>query len=126
LTADKKGSWIVNVPFSIAPGSYTLTINTQDSSNKPYALKRQFSIAKIGEQVLGDSTPAATLVPTASPTPLPTITSAPIITSAPTPTAVVAQITKVPTPPVTGADDWKMAVGSFALIVVGAGLVFAF
>ena len=74
------GLWSYTPKKPLAPGKQSVTITTQDATNKPVAITHMFEILKSGTQVLGDATPSATLTPTT--TILPTITTAPASTLA--------------------------------------------
>lgn len=77
--ADKNGQWQVNIDFDLLPGDYQLEANSFDDRGNKLEQSVNFKIIKSGEQVLGEATPSATLIP--SPTVTPTIfpTSTPII-----------------------------------------------
>ncbi len=65
---DEKGNWSIDLPVNLEPGQYQLEVIGQELSTK-LAKIREFTIAKSGEQVLGEATPSATLIsPTISPT----------------------------------------------------------
>ncbi len=103
------GTWKADDVRNLSPGEYTLTISTRDNQNKPVVKTSSFTIAKSGEQVLGEATPEAspTLAPTTTPTPV-----------------LVTNLS--PSPPVTGASPLPFVFASTALIIVGLGLLLAF
>lgn len=72
VPVDAQGDWRVSIPGSILPGNYTLIMTSEDANGKKIGEKRTFSLAKSGEQVLGDATGSATLTPTKTLTPSPT------------------------------------------------------
>ncbi len=130
------GSWFVDVPVSLPAGSYTFTATSEDATGKQIVLKRKFTIAKSGEQVLGDATPSGTLSPTASPTAILTSTpsATPIITFTPSPTITQPLFTATPIatmspsliPSLGAFDSNSIFWGSLGMIVIGAGLLFVF
>lgn len=122
ITADKEGQWKIELPIAIASGSYTLVATTDDEKGKKMTLKRNFSIAKSGEQVLGDATGGATTT-----TPVPTGVS-PLPTATPEVQAYVTADPSVltPTPPVSGLDSNIFMYSSMALIIMGAGFLLVF
>lgn len=81
--ADKNGQWQVNIDFDLLPGDYQLDANSLDDRGNKLEQTVAFKIIKSGEQVLGEATPSATLIPspTITPTIIPTIfpTNTPII-----------------------------------------------
>ena len=134
-TADFAGGWFVDVPVPFSPGSYKLTVKTEDGKGTPVTLTRSFTIAKSGEQVLGDATPSGTITPSATPSAEPTAQ----LTASPSPTDIVTPTqtplptelpTAVPSPsvlPTSGAfNPSPMLWGSAGMIIVGVGLLFVF
>ncbi len=89
---DQKGDWSIDLPVNLDPGQYQLEAIGQDI-NKKITKTRQFTIAKSGEQVLGEATPSATTIPTIitptiitptlffTQTPIPTIYKSGIVSS---------------------------------------------
>lgn len=68
-TVSATGVWIAESAQAFAPGRYLLKVAIQDNYGAVRSLERAFTIAKAGEQVLGESvtqlsTPSATLIPT--------------------------------------------------------------
>jgi len=105
---DELWQWTPGYPLS--SGSYTLSIETVDKSGRKTIMTRRFTILKSGEQVLSDSTPSATIVPTE--TTIPQIQPTTIPTPAsliPTPTATL--ITPIP---ITGS-------GLPGILLIGGG-----
>ena len=112
------GTWNITVANSIPPGLYTLSVTLLDSARKNVTLTREFSIAKSGEQVLGEATASGSLTPTSvAPTTAPVITS--VITS------TIAPLIS-PTLYQTGFNSAPLAFISLAFIILGAGILFIF
>lgn len=84
--ADNRGGWLANLIRPLTPGTYFLSMATVDAQQQTITVSRTFTIAKSGEQVLGDATgPGAlspTVIPQATLEPSPTVAEIP--TSAPT------------------------------------------
>lgn len=118
-SADKNGEWKVAVSKPFLPGDYLLTVTTKDKEGKEIRLSRKFSIAKSGEQVLGEATVEATptLIPTVAPTIVPTLYFTPYITTSSATTI---------TPPTSGFSFLPVAIGSASLVIVGLGILFVF
>lgn len=114
LKANPDGQWNLNTISFLTPGKYTLTVSSNDKTGNKIEKKRSFTIAKSGEQVLGESTPSA-------------ITSTPEPTAAPTlePTQIPTQPVASPSPtiPVSGNSAIYMWIASIALVAVGFGLI---
>jgi hypothetical protein len=96
---DSKGVWIVEPDRQISAGRYNMSITTNDLNNIKRTLRRNFIIAKSGEQVLGEntlSTPSATLTQSTpakiSISPSPTsLTPTIIVSDSPTPSPSTTQ-----------------------------------
>jgi len=118
-SADKNGEWKVAVAKPFLPGDYLLTVTTKNKEGQEIRLSRKFSIAKSGEQVLGEATAEATptLIPTVAPTIAPTLYSTPSITTSSATTI---------TPPTSGFSFLPIAIGSASLVIVGLGILFIF
>lgn len=97
VTVDEKGDWRVNIPGNVLAGKYTLSMITEDATGKKIGDKREFSLAKSGEQVLGDATGSATLTPTRPVTPTKAPTIAPTSIISPTKTATISPALVTPT-----------------------------
>ncbi len=112
VTASSKvggnGSWSVNLPSPLSIGNHSMTVETTGTDGKEQTLARNFSIAKSGEQVLGEATGSAT--PTLAPTDTPAPTS-------------TASSTLTPTPPVSGASPLILVFSSLCLITMGLWLL---
>lgn len=131
---DKDGNWVITVGRSIMPGTYTISMTTQDSRNRTVEIKRNFTLIKSGEQVLSESTGSATVTPTGSTTPRvtsgisPTVSPSPtILAQLPTPTDIVTVTdlspTLTPAPPVSGISMIPFMFAGIGLLLLGAGLV---
>lgn len=130
---DKEGNWNVTVNRTLLPGTYTISMTTQDSRNKNVEIKRNFTIIKSGEQVLSESTGSATITPSVSPSASPTtstsVTPSPTlaVTQVPTPTdqVLVTDLspTLTPAPPVSGISVIPFMFAGVGLVLLGAGLV---
>jgi len=131
---DKKGEWKVLPTVSISPGSYLASITSQDEKGTKITIKRNFMIAKSGEQVLGEATGTATITPTqpVSPTSVvlsPTPTGIIIPTLIPTSSYISPYPTALPTssnPPTTGGNISHLFIASIAFIVLGLGFMLVF
>lgn len=109
VKTDKNGKWSVPLSVSLPSEDYVLTVRSQDKIGKGITLKRKFTIAKSGEQVMGQATQSA------SPTSIPTAT----------PTQII-ELTSTPTNPVSGFDPKILTFSSGFLILLGVGLLLAF
>lgn len=118
-SADKNGEWKVAVSKPFLPGNYLLTVTTKNKDGQEVRLSRKFSIAKSGEQVLGEATAEATptLIPTVAPTIIPTFYSTPYVTTSSATTI---------TPPTSGLSFMPIALGSASLVIVGLGILLIF
>lgn len=141
--ADDKGVWSINLDKDLLPGLFVLYAKDNISGEE---VSVRFTIAKSGEQVIGNSvefteanlgsvlgdnviaTPSATIIPTKILTPTPKLTSiitptkvsslpTPTITKAtPTPTAIIYN---KPPPPVSGSGVLTFLSTSMILIILG-------
>lgn len=120
-TVDKKGSWSVDITTPLTPGEYTMKATVNGLSDSTIA--RNFTITKVGQQVLGETTatPSATLAPTISVAP--TLTLIPTVATI-APTVAYATNTPVPTIIRTGNNYITVAGASAALLVIGLGVLF--
>jgi hypothetical protein len=145
VTASADGSWYWRPPKELPAGNHTLTISTYNTKGELVVQTRTFIVLKSGLQVLGDSTPSASLTPTEIPTetpsptaisttplPTPVITLTPVlVTNTPVPTQTPAAtsiptVTNIPTTqPRSGS--WQPAVfllgGGGTLLLVGSLLL---
>ncbi len=108
VRADEKGVWKLNLPSNLAPGEHTIIIRAKDNTGNFVMVERKFTIAKGGEQVLGNATPAGTITPTKS-----------VLT--PTPTTIITS-----TPPVSGGNITSSLISGASLIIMGIGLLLVF
>ncbi|NTU46574.1 hypothetical protein HGA88_03025 [Candidatus Roizmanbacteria bacterium] len=133
VVPDSQGEWDVDFPVIMNPGSYTVTATGKNKQGETVMARNSFTIAKSGQQVLGESTASGKLTPTT--TPAVTSIVSPTVSSLTTPTTMpntgggqtgTLSATLTATPPVTGDNHIPFILGSFALIVIGAGLMFVF
>jgi hypothetical protein len=117
VQADTDGLWKVATEVQLPPGPAQLTLTTLDEKNQPVTLTRHFTVAKSGEQVLGEATASAVITPTAiiSPTLVPTIAPTTAFTPFPSPTIKVA-----------GSNYYHLILASFSLIILGIGVMAIF
>lgn len=94
ITIGKDGSWTFRPPKELIPGVHQLSITSYDDFGNVLTLKRSFVVLKSGEQVLGDSTPSASITPTDAPSATPTIEP----TNTPLPTPLNTLTPAPPTP----------------------------
>lgn len=99
-TVDPDGTWHYSPPKPLSVGKNSVTVSTIDENGKPVAITHVFTLLKSGTQVLGESTPSATLTPT--PTTIATISATPTI--ALNPTATPTPLILAPPPPVSGVQ----------------------
>lgn len=121
IRADREGFWKLDLPLQLPAGSYNLTATLKDLTDKTGSIQRRFTITKSGESVLAAATDSAQL--TSTPTP----TASSVISQTPTPTPILAQSpTPIPTLPTTGSTVTNFMLSSFALILLGVGLLVVF
>ncbi len=129
---DRDGNWNVTVNRTLLPGTYTISMTTQDSRNRSVEVRRNFTIIKSGEQVLSESTGSASITPSTAPSLSPTagtsVTPSPtLVTELPTPTdeVIIADLspTLTPAPPVSGISVIPFMFAGVGLVLLGAGLV---
>lgn len=113
VISDKEGVWKFSPPFDLSVGEHSLTVVFRDENNQEKRLTRKFTIAKSGEQVMGEATASAT----------PTVIPTTIATTAPTQTIVP---TTEATPPVTGSSPNLIFIAASSIMVLGLGLLLAF
>lgn len=112
ITSDNNGKWSITNLSKLTPGKYTLLLTGFNKIGIKIVKSRLFTIAKGGEQVLGESTPSAiTTTPEATPTLEPTLI----------PTIVIA--TPQPTIPVSGNSAIYMWFTSIIFIILGFSLI---
>lgn len=136
VTVGSDGTWYFRPLRELAPGQHQISVSYKDANGNLNTTSRFFIVFKSGEQVLGESTPSATLTPTI--TFAPTITTVPVIltpsatpipSSTPTPTTVLPTATIISEvqvePPRTGtaALTYFIIGGGLALLITGARLL---
>ncbi len=97
-----QGAWVVEASRPFNPGSYSVSVSLTDNLGQNRIITRTFTIAKNGEQVLGESqvaTPSGSLAPTRPISPSIAPTRPVVITATPMPTSVI-YITATPYPTV--------------------------
>jgi hypothetical protein len=103
-----EGEWMAEIPRPLPAGTYTLTLTGVTRAQTQATLYRSFTIAKSGENVLGEATESGELSPTEpepEPSPLePAATDIP--TSVPSPTEeIISPPTSTPLPLPTQESD---------------------
>jgi len=126
VVVDPNGQWFFRPKEPLSPGKHTITIITKDTNGKKITLSQTFFILKSGTQVLGESTPSATLTPTPSSTITPTLPTTPT-PSVLSPTPTLPPITPTPslTPGIFSLTISFLSLGVF-LLLIGGGLLFSF
>lgn len=128
VVVNTNGQWFFRPEEPLSPGKHTITITTKDRGGKKITLNQSFFILKSGTQVLGESTPSATLTPTPSPTITPalspTITPTPPVLS-PAPTSPPITPTPSLTPGIFSFTVKLLSLGAF-LLLIGGGLLLSF
>lgn len=101
LIVDSHGSWEWQPPKNLAPGIHTVTVCDQLKN----CVKKNLTILKSGESILGDATASASLSPSPSSTLSPTPSTVPStlpVSNSPTPSNITPTIiittTSIPTP----------------------------
>lgn len=107
VKVNASGKWIIDKPIILPVGDYTLSVKTKDETNRDIFLKRNFSIAKSGETVMGLATESATPIVINNITSTPTLTPSPI-------------------GPVAGFNPTFLVISSSMLILLGFSLLLAF
>ena len=122
VTTDKNGIWKTTADFNFTAGQHRMEVKTSNKDGKEEILTRMFTIAKSGEQVLGEATAEPTLSSTPTPTPAVQLTATPTPLTAydPTPTATSSAV------PVSGSNVLPYILGAGALIIAGVGVILAF
>ncbi len=129
-TVSESGTWFWTTPVDLPTDKNTVRISSVDASAKKLTVERSFVVFKSGTQVLGESTPSASLTPTPTTNPLtsPTRTPTPTIAigSPATPSATLTPTPDEPTPttkiPVSGSGDLTMMFVSLGATLVIAGI----
>lgn len=121
VTSDNDGIWSFIPTFDFPQGKQSIQVSINSQNTKVYTIKREFTIAKSGEVVLGDATASATLTPTTIASATPTIISVdnptPIATLSATPTRIL---------PPSGLTTQHIGIISASLIFLGIGILFVF
>lgn len=97
---NEQGAWTIEASRPFVPGRYTVTVEVVDNLGQVRTVSRSFTIAKSGEQVLGESqvaTPSGTLTPSTRPSSPPSPTQSTVVTATPAPTSIV-YVTATPWP----------------------------
>lgn len=98
ITVGPSGTWTWRPPQNLPPGVHHVSIQGYDQNGNIINIIRRFIVLKSGEQVLGESTPSASLTPDPTETPVVTPVVSPTISKAsPTPSLVVS-VTSAPSP----------------------------
>ncbi|HCM37331.1 MAG: hypothetical protein UV61_C0006G0144 [Candidatus Gottesmanbacteria bacterium GW2011_GWB1_43_11] len=105
----ENGNWSWTPNTSLAPGTYSASAVSFNSKNEPQTKGVSFIVLKSGTQVLGDATPAASLVP--SPSPVFNPSPSPSLT--PSPSATTSASLPVP-------GNWEPTIG---ILLMGLGLL---
>jgi hypothetical protein len=117
VQSDQNGLWKVATEIELSAGSAVLTLTTKDEKEKDVKVVRKFSIAKSGEQVLGEATAAATITPTNVPQP----TTVAVATAMPT-----YITTPAPTLKVAGTSYFPLILTSASMVILGLGVMIIF
>ena len=135
-TVDKNGKWRVLPDIPMDAGAYIASITSKGEKNGKITVRRNFFIAKSGEQVLGVATGEPTLAPTSMifPTASPTTAQATASTVTPTPASMISPTNVItyptsqltPQAPQTGGSPLTLIFSSLSLIIIGAGLMLVF
>ena len=112
IKSSNDGKWSLTNLSKLNPGKYTMQLKGLNKVGVKISKSRSFTIAKGGEQVLGESTPSAI-----------TITTEPTPTLAPTLIPTIATASPQPTIPVSGNSALYMWVASIAFIILGFSLI---
>lgn len=131
VKTDAKGEWRSEITAPLVPGTYTMQAVSTDDKNRRVVATRKFTIAKSGEQVLGEATASgqvtATPTPTRSASPtIATPTTAPTISVTGLPNTGTS-ITPTPSTLLgTGFSPNMLVFISLGLLVMGAGFLIVF
>ena len=137
ITVGPSGSWTWRPPQNLPPGVHHVSIQGYDQNGNNINIIRRFIVLKSGEQVLGESTPSASLTPNPTETPVVTPIVSPTISqvsptptlvspsSTPPPTAAYPSSTPSVTPPPTGNTNLTLYLigASGFLLLVGLKLL---
>jgi hypothetical protein len=112
------GLWSYTPKKPLSAGKQSVTMTTKNLQNKPVAITHIFEILKSGTQVLGESTPSATLTPATTDTITPTPTETPEATVSATPQITPESILAAQPVPTSGNE-----LPTIILLIMGIGLV---
>lgn len=125
ITVGRDGTWNWRPPKELPPGIHHLSISTYDERKNLVTQTRSFIVLKSGEQVLGESTPSASLTPTDTPAPSFTPIPTALTTLTPMPPSPTASPTSIPSPtnlpPATEAPPPRSGSIQPALYILGGG-----
>lgn len=128
-TISAQGIWVVEAERPFVPGPYTVLVEVVDNLGKMRTISRAFSIAKSGEQVLGETqvaTPSGSIAPTRPLSATPSPSQPTVVTATPAPTSVI-YITATPflTSPTITPGVLKDAGGAIPLswVIMGSILL---
>ncbi len=132
ITVGQNGSWTWRPPQNLPPGVHHVSIQGYDQNGNIINIIRSFIVLKSGEQVLGESTPSASLTPSPTETPAVTPVISPttskisptptLVSLSPTPSPTAAYPSSTPsiTPPPTGNTNvtlYLIGASGFLLLV---------
>jgi hypothetical protein len=131
IKVNNDGIWTYRPNIPLNPGIHTVTLTGFDENGRLISISKQFIVLKSGEQVLGDSTPSASLTPTGSNiSPTASISSTPIPSLIP---SITLQPTNRPTyppptigisPPPTGNSNALLlfVTGATGILLLGVSI----
>lgn len=150
VRSDPNGNWTYRPQVAIAPGLYSISIDTTNELGISQRVSSSFQIFASGSQIAESATPSATpsLALGASPTPIPTLTSTPTPTSGltpsptlgasptttlaptftPAPTIIPTSVSVVPTKvlPPTGSATNALILTTISILFIVSGSVLLF
>jgi hypothetical protein len=136
VQADANGNWEYRPTDPLAPGTYTITIASPDTTGEILTVTNTFVVNASGSQFTEPSispSPSFDVTPSASPTPTiptptlsPTDSPTPTITS-PTPTTNASQSATITQPPIPQAGSESVFVVMIgAMLSIGIGVLLFF
>lgn len=120
VKSDRNGTWKTILEKTLSIGANTILVKTSDNEGRELVIRRIFTIAKSGEQVLGEATDEPTLSPTLTPTAIATASPTPSNVYDATPTSTSSGV------PVSGSNIFPYILAAGALIIAGVGVILAF
>lgn len=123
VKTDKNGSWKTALEKTLSIGPNTILVKTSDNEGKELVIRRTFTIAKSGEQVLGEATDEPTLSPTLTPTLIASTSATPTTSNVYDATPTSTSSSNIP---VSGSNILPYILGAGALIIAGVGVILAF